>query len=349
MNEQPLDQTNQTNNQQNYQNNNQQPYIPQQTQQPQSQWDFLPQEQMQYTMQQNQQYQQPQQQIQQPWQSQQFVQQQVWQQAQQQYMQQPENTWAIDLWDIQLDDAATAPYNPSGWQIIAKLALWFLVGLCVSFVVFGIIAVIGKNIFLDTLNPLLPLIMLLIAFLCTFIWNVAIWLVYNLVYSEKYYDMSKMFGLILLSNFLIFIVFAWLYLMFTDNVDVQFLILSFHIVFAVFISLSLIEFLSNPNYASSHLIWTMIGFVLTMMIYLIIFKTSQTWNISDNLYYLILVPPLLWYSLGPFCHALWELIYYKFYEMWNNFFYLPSLAEVTKTDTDPDEVSEDNQVNVSIE
>lgn len=264
----------------------------------------------------------------------------------------PHNPNEIDLWDVQLDDAHTAPYNPTWWQIMGKLSIGFFVGLCISFVVFGIIAVVGKNIFMDTLNPLLPLIMLLIAFLCTFIGNIAIWLVYNLVYSEKYYDMSKIFGLVLLSNFLLFLTFAPVYLLFTDNVDVQFLVLSFHIVFGIFISLSLIEFLSNPNYASSHLIGTMIGFMVTMLLYLFVFKNSQTGNIADNLYYLIIIPPLLGYSLSPFFHAIWELIYYKFYEMWNNFFYLPGLNEITNNgsdDHDSDDDNEDNQINVSID
>jgi len=44
---------------------------------------------------------------------------------------------------------------------------------------------------------------------------------------------------------------------------------------------------------------------------------------------LIAIPPLLSYTIIPFAFSLREKLYYKFYEMGNNFLYIPSLSEVT--------------------
>ena len=39
-------------------------------------------------------------------------------------------------------------------------------------------------------NPLLPLILLIIAFVGTFIGSIVLAGIYNLIYSDKYYDLS---------------------------------------------------------------------------------------------------------------------------------------------------------------
>ncbi|MEI7477489.1 MAG: hypothetical protein WCJ81_03015 [bacterium] len=68
-----------------------------------------------------------------------------------------------------------------------------------------------------SVNPLLPLIMMIIAFIATFIGNVILAGVYNLFYTTKYYDLGKMFSNSLLSNVIIFFMFAPLYLVFYND------------------------------------------------------------------------------------------------------------------------------------
>ena len=69
-----------------------------------------------------------------------------------------------------------------------------------------------------TVNPLVPLILLVIAFIATFIGNVMLAGVYNLLYSTKYYDLGKMFSNSLLANVMIFFIFTPLYLLFYNNI-----------------------------------------------------------------------------------------------------------------------------------
>ena len=53
---------------------------------------------------------------------------------------------------------------------------------------------------------------------------------------------------------------------------------------------------------------------------------------ADKARILMLLPTVLWYSIMPLVYGIWEKIYYKFYEMGNNFFYIPSLSEVAWQD-----------------
>ncbi|MEI7919250.1 MAG: hypothetical protein WCH65_03450 [bacterium] len=102
-----------------------------------------------------------------------------------------------------------------------------------------------------TVNPLLSLILLFIGFLSTFIGNIAVGGIYNLFFNRKYYNTSKMFGLLFLTNGILFFFLAPIYIVFAGQIDVLFLILGFHILFSVFTSAAQIEFSTNPNYSAS--------------------------------------------------------------------------------------------------
>jgi hypothetical protein len=106
----------------------------------------------------------------------------------------------------------------------------------------------------DGINPLLPLILLVVAFLGTFIGSVILAGIYNLIFTEKYYDMSKMFSLTLFANIIVFMFFIGLYLLFANMIEPLFFVLAFHIIFTVFLSIALIEISTNPNYAAVHLL-----------------------------------------------------------------------------------------------
>jgi len=78
---------------------------------------------------------------------------------------------------------------------------------------------------LSSANPLLPLILLFIGFISTFIGNIAVAGVYSLFYSNKYYDVTKMFGLLFLTNGILFFILAPVYLMFGSQIETLFVIL----------------------------------------------------------------------------------------------------------------------------
>lgn len=238
------------------------------------------------------------------------------------------------------------PANPSRWQVFMKTWLWLIVGVFIAFLVFVILLLVGgvvqealaeRIIGGDGINPLLPLILLVVAFLGTFIWSVILAGIYNLIFTEKYYDMSKMFSLTLFANIIVFMFFIGLYLLFANMIEPLFFVLAFHIIFTVFLSIALIEISTNPNYAAVHLLGAAIGLVLAILIFAIAYKFIDI-NEGSSVNVLLSLPPVLAYCFVPFWHGLREKIYFKFYEAGNNFFYIPSLNEVLVDEQEVDEV-----------
>ena len=106
------------------------------------------------------------------------------------------NPKVINLW--------SEPNYNSGWQVLAKwtiglgvwVVIWFLIFIILYMVQSMLSQALQNNVAsagVTTVNPLLPLILIVIAFIATFIGNVMLAGVYNLFYSTKYYDLGKMF------------------------------------------------------------------------------------------------------------------------------------------------------------
>ena len=226
------------------------------------------------------------------------------------------------------------PFNNTGWQVVAKAGIGMCVGVVISFLVF-IILFLASSMFsqaiqnginapgtINTVNPLLPLILVIIAFIATFIGSVILSGLFNLFYSNKYYDLGKTFSVSLLTNIFLFFLVIPLYMLFYQNIGTLFYILGFHIMFAVFMGYLQGEIVTNPNYASSHLIGTMIGTAISMILFVVM---AQALAGNQNM---LLIPAILGYTLIPFFHSLWEKIYYKLYENGHNFLFVPSLSDV---------------------
>jgi hypothetical protein len=122
-------------------------------------------------------------------------------------------------------------------------------------------------------NPVLPLIFMLIAFIACLSGNAIVAMIYNLLYTSKYYDMGKMLSLISVAQIIIFFIMSPIYMIFRDSILGLFIIVAFHIIFAVFISYSLMEFSTNPNYSASDLIGGVIGFCITLLVFLSFYKS----------------------------------------------------------------------------
>ena len=91
-----------------------------------------------------------------------------------------------------------------------------------------------------------------------------------------------------------------------------------------------------------HLIWSTFWFCISIFVFLLIRKYTDPTNLSKQASILLSVPPLLAYSLIPFLHSIWEKIYHKFYSMWNNFFYIPTIDEILVNEEDNDEIEVDD-------
>ena len=243
------------------------------------------------------------------------------------------------------------PSNLSGRQIVAKVAIGLVIWGIIAALLFIVVSFIGgmftsalgqQSAEFSSANPLLPLILLFIGFISTFIGNIAVAGVYSLFYSNKYYDVTKMFGLLFLTNGILFFILAPVYLMFGSQIDTLFVILGFHVIFSIFASAAQIEFTSNPNYAGSSLMGNILWFAVSLLIYGLIYKLSGWSAPQQKIYLFMILPPILWYTLTPFGAGIREKIYYKFYELGNNGFYIPSVSEREDELTQEDKSQEVN-------
>lgn len=229
-----------------------------------------------------------------------------------------------------------SPHNPWRWTVLLKTLIGLIIGIFISFLVFIILILIGgiieeavsnKIIGGGAINPLLPLILVIIAFLGTFVGTILLAGIYNVLFTGKYYDMGKMFALTLFANIITFIIFIPMYVLFAGSIDELFFILAFHIMFSVYLAFCLIEYSTNPNYAAVHMLGATIGMIVAILIFATIYKIIDI-NVGRSAQIMIALPPVLVYLSLPFWHGIWEKIYYRFYAMGNNFFYIPSLSEV---------------------
>ena len=242
------------------------------------------------------------------------------------------------------------PSNVSGRQLVAKVVIGLAIWGVISALLFVVMSFMGSMFSsalgqqsqeVATANPLLPIILLFIGFLSTFIGNIAVAGAYSLFYSKRYYDISKTLGLLFLTNGILFFILAPIYLIFAGHIETLFIILGFHVVFSVFVSACQIEFTTNPNYAGSALMGNVLGFALALLMYGLIYKSSLSSGPQQKIYLFMLLPSLLAYGLIPLGAGIWEKIYYKAYELGNNGFYLPSPGE------DEDEtINPDDEINV---
>ncbi len=242
------------------------------------------------------------------------------------------------------------PFNPSGGELIWKTVIGLFIWLLIAFLVFIKLMIFGwifeeaERVAMWTgewVNPMLSIIILIIAFIWSLIWNLIILLVYNLLFSDKYYDLGKMIWLVAITNILMLFIIAPLYIVFYNNVETLYFILAFHILFGVFISYNLMEISTNPNYAGVHIVGTTIALSISVLIFSFFYKWADP--ASSGLELLLIVPPIIWFLLTPIIHWLREKVYYKFYEMWNNFLYIPSVEEVLVDQEEEEEINIDDK------
>jgi len=252
----------------------------------------------------------------------------------------------------------TEPSQSSGrgltWKIFIGLIVWGIISILLfiilSFVGWVFSSPMWQTWEFVTTSPILPLLVLLIGFLSSFVWNLAIAWIYNLFFSERYFKTAKTMWILLLTNGILFIFFSPIYIMFGGEINTLFLILWFHIIFSIFLSTQQIETVSNPNYGSSSLIWTTLGFVITILVYSIIRKNSSIWWAQSQIYLLLLVPPIIWFSIMPLWLWVREKIYYKMYEVWNNSFYTSPVEDENKETTEKtDFINENDEINIDLQ
>jgi hypothetical protein len=251
--------------------------------------------------------------------------------------------------------------SQSSWrELTGKFFIWLIIWGIISVLLFVILSFVW-SVFTESMsqtwefiksNPILPLLLLLIWFLSSFIWNLATAGIYGLFFGQRYHNVGKTIWLLLLTNGLLFIILAPVYLIFSSDINTLFIILGFHIMFSIFLSSNQIEIVSNPNYSASSLIGTTLWFAVTILIYSIIRKSAMWEGTQEKIYLLLLFPSIIGFSIIPLWLGIRESIYHKMYEVWNNGFYTPSIDENNNTTQEQTKftsvIDEDSDINIDL-
>lgn len=223
--------------------------------------------------------------------------------------------------DISMFD--NAPSDVTAWSFFGKILLGIVVWICVAALLFATLSALwwltGSD---DSVNSIIWILLPLVGFVVGLVWNLALAWLYNIFFSKRYYSFGKMAGLIFASSLIILIFFFVPYLLYMDNMTVLYIMLWFQIIFELFIAKNLIDFLSQPNYSASSLMWNTLWAILAVVVHLLLINTGN-FNIL-----LIIASAVIAYVMTVIWSWIWDAVYYKFYEWWNNPFYLPSLNEL---------------------
>jgi len=169
-------------------------------------------------------------------------------------------------------------------------------------------------------------------------------MIYNIAWPDDYYDMKLMSSSILSVNLLLLFMFLIFYIYvgsIKSDMNMLFVVYWFHLFFAIYLSLTLMDIIKNPNYSSVYIIGNAFGFIFALIIFFIIYSFYSGNNVWIDKKNILFYPPILAFTIIPLLSTLWEKLYYKFYEMWNDFLYIPSLSEVMVDEEEVDEVNVD--------
>ncbi len=245
--------------------------------------------------------------------------------------------------DISMFD--NAPSDVTAWSFFGKILLGIVVWICVAALLFATLSALwwltGSE---DSVNSIIWVLLPVVGFIVGLVWNLALAWLYNIFFSKRYYSFGKMAGLIFASSLIILIFFFVPYLLYMDNMTALYTMLWFQIIFELFIAKNLIDFLSQPNYSASSLMWNTLWAILAIVVHLLLINTGN-FNIL-----LIIGSAVLAYLMTVIWSWIRDAVYYKFYEWGNNPFYLPSLNELREERRKEEikKAKEDEDVNVDI-
>ena len=265
--------------------------------------------------------------------------------------------WSTQIWNdfqksknvMKKPDVAmfdNAPNEVTVWSFFWKIVIGVIIWVCVAALLFGSLTAIWWQTWWDSdsLNSMIKILLPVIWFVVGFVWNLALAWLYNIFFSKRYYNFGKMFWLIFASSIIIFIFFFPIYFLF-KTMNSLYSILWFQIIFQLFISINLMDFLSQPNYSASSLMGNTLGCVLSVLLHVLI---TSFMGDSFNILFVI-GSAVIAYMMTILWASIWDAIYYKFYEWWSNPFYLPSLSELREERQKEEAKKEKEEEEVNVE
>lgn len=253
-----------------------------------------------------------------------------------------QNSKASNKPDVPMFD--NAPNDVTAWSFFGKILLGVVVWICVAVLLFATLSALWWLTAPDEgANPIIWVLLPVVGFIVGFVWNLALALLYNIFFSKRYYSFGKMAGLIF-ASLIICLLFFVPYFLYQDTTAL-YAMLWFQIIFELFIAKNLIDFLSQPNYSASSLMWNTLWVVLAILVHIVIISQVSIENVIP-----VIASSLIAYVMVAVWSWIWDAIYYKFYEWWNNPFYLPSLNELReeRRKEEVKKIKEDEDVNVDM-
>ncbi len=270
------------------------------------------------------------------------------------------NIWASQIWQVSIKNVDkpdvsifdNAPNDISVWSFFGKIFIGVVIWICVAALLFGVLTAFWWMSGNDNgqVNPILGILLPVVWFIVTFVWNLVLALMYSMFFSKRYYNFGKMFWLIFVSSLILLVFFFIIYALYSD-INELYLILWLQIAFSLYISLNLMDFLSQPNYSASSLMWNTLWCVLAVVAHLWIMNVMvKWWSNSQDVIMPTIISSVITYGVMILGAWIWDALYYKFYEWWNNPFYLPSLNELReeRQKEESKKEKEDEEVNVEI-
>jgi len=241
------------------------------------------------------------------------------------------------------------PVNPTGGALLIKLGVGLIIGGLMALVIFMMFMLLWTTLSQAIKNsanhlafsPLVWLVFMWIGFIGTIFGNLILSFLYNIFWQEDYYDIKLMSGAILSVNLLLLLPFLFLYFfagMILQDIKMLFIVFAFHILFATYVSVLAMDVVKQPNYALVYVVGDSIWFIIGLLIFFVIFSLSS--GVGGEVQKSVLFfSPILAFSIVPFIWTLFEKIYYKLYEVGNDFLYVPSISEVLVDEEEVDEVN----------
>jgi len=248
-----------------------------------------------------------------------------------------------------------SPISCSGQDLITKTLVWLVLWWLLALLLFVILTLIGDTVTNVLVannasfvwNPLFPLLLLIVVFVIVFLGTTTLAVIYSAFYKE-HRSTSKRVRSLLITNIILFLIMAPIYMIFNDNLDTMFFVIGLHVTFAVFIAVLQWDIIANPHYALSHVIGAVTGIGLTMLCFGLVFSMTLHASIQDKVYMFLLFPPIFSFTCVPLAKSFRQIIYYKMYEWGNDILYTSSPSDRASLDALDDQESDEDEI-VSID
>lgn len=242
-----------------------------------------------------------------------------------------------------LDRLLNAPSTIGGWALLGKIIIGVIVWILMAVLFYVLFLTVGGLLWwwgaegglswaglLDNEESQFAwIISLFLWFVVSFVGNLFLMVIYTFFFSGRYKDIWKTVWLLLLTNGILAIGMAVIFLMFKDikNASVVWFVL--YVCLATFLSTCQMEFVVNPNYSASSLMGCCLGFCISISVLTVMLVPSLNQSVNNtSSQMMIFLTPILVFPLMILGQGLWDIVYGKFYELGANPFYLKSRAEL---------------------